>query len=193
MGCAVGSSRGRNSGTVTSFIALLRGVNVGGHNTIAMAELRSIAGHMGLEEPQTLLQSGNLVFRSKPQPSAKLEQLLERELKKQLSLDVSFMVRTAAEWDALIARNPYTEAARRDPGRLVVMCFKEPPDPKAVKILQGAITGRETFIAAGKQAYIVYPDGQGRSKFTLALIESKLGTRGTARNWNTVLKLAALS
>jgi uncharacterized protein (DUF1697 family) len=178
---------------VTSFIALLRGINVGGHNKIAMADLRALAERLGLREPRTILQSGNLVFMSKPQTAGKLEQMLERELKQQLSLDVSFMVRTAAEWDALIARNPYTEAARRDPGRLVVMCFKEPPDPKAVKVLRGAIEGRETFIAAGKQAYIVYPDGQGRSKFTLALIESKLGTRGTARNWNTVLKLAALT
>ena len=70
------------------------------------------------------------------------------------------------------------------------MCLKDAPSAAAVKALTAAIKGRETFRAAGRNAYVVYPDGIGRSKLTNALIEKTLETRGTARNWNTVLKLA---
>ena len=73
-----------------------------------------------------------------------------------------------------------------------MMCLREAPDAAAVKALQAAIKGRETVRAKGKQAYFVYPDGQGTSKLTIAIIEKMLGTRGTARNWNTVLKLGQL-
>ena len=101
-------------------------------------------------------------------------------------------VRTAVEWAALLAENPFADEARRDPGRLVVMCLKAVPPAEAVKRLHAAIRGSEVLRAADRQLYIVYPDGIGRSRLTGVLIERTLGTRGTARNWNTVLKLAAM-
>jgi len=73
------------------------------------------------------------------------------------------------------------------------MCLRDAPDRAAVAGLQKAIAGREVVRTSGRHAYIVYPDGIGRSRLTVALIEKKLGTRGTGRNWNTVLKLAALA
>ncbi len=73
------------------------------------------------------------------------------------------------------------------------MLFKSAPAPGDVKALQGAIPGSEVIRVDERQGYITYPDGQGRSRLTNALIESRLGTRGTARNWNTVLKLAAIT
>ena len=73
------------------------------------------------------------------------------------------------------------------------MCLKAAPPPEAVAALQGSIAGRELVRAVGRQAYVVYPDGIGRSRLTNAVIEKRLGTRGTGRNWNTVLKLAALA
>jgi uncharacterized protein (DUF1697 family) len=96
------------------------------------------------------------------------------------------------DWGAVIARNPFPNEAKADPAHLVVMFLKDAPDAKAVDQLNAAISGREVARAVGKQAYIVYPDGIGRSRLTTAIIEKKLGTRGTGRNWNTVLKLAAL-
>ena len=102
------------------------------------------------------------------------------------------MVRSAAEWDDAVAQNPLRGEAKRDPAHLVAMVLKEAPSGTAVKALQAAIVGREVVRAGGKQLYITYPDGQGRSKLTNAVIEKHLGTRGTARNWNTVLRLAAL-
>ena len=171
------------------YIALLRGVNVGGSKIVAMADLRALLSDLGFANPRSLLQSGNLVFESRARATAGLERTLEQEAARRLGLDTEFHVRTAAEWQTIIRRNPFPAAARDDPGHLHVMCFKEAPGAKDVKALQAAITGREVVRAVGRQAYIIYPDGAGKSRLTTALIDRILGLRGTARNWNTVLKL----
>lgn len=178
---------------VNPVIALLRGINVGGNKMVAMADLRELLTKLGFTEPRTLLQSGNVVFGSDRRTPAKLEQFLEAELMKRFGMQVDFFVRTTDEWKRVVARNPIPAEAKRDPSHLLVMFLKDAPDADRVKALQAAITGREIIRADGREAYIVYPDGIGRSKLTNALIEKKLGTRGTARNWNTVLKLDALA
>jgi uncharacterized protein (DUF1697 family) len=178
---------------MVTYIALLRGINIAGHKMIAMADLRKLMARIGFENPQTLLQSGNLVFRGRVQSTTTLERLLEEEVKKHLSVETQFFVRTAKEWESVVARNPFPEEAKRDPGHLVVMFFKSAPDPTAVRSLQKAILGSEVIRAEGRQGYITYPDGIGRSRLTITVIESKLGTKGTGRNWNTVLKLAAMN
>lgn len=177
---------------MTVHIALLRGINVGGNKMVAMADLRALVASLGFSDVRTLLQSGNVVFRSQGKAAARLETLLETEVEKRFGLETSFIVRTAAEWDDAIAKNPFPAEAESDPARLVVMFLKAAPDAAAVKALQAAIKGRETVRADGRQAYLVYPDGQGSSKLTINVIEKHLGSRGTARNWNTVRKLAAL-
>lgn len=174
-------------------IALLRAVNLGPHNKVAMGDLRELAARLGLEDARTLLQSGNLVFRNARPTGAALEALLERESARRLGLETRFMVRTADEWEAIVERNPFGDEARRDPGHLVLLCLKAAPAAGAVEQLQAAIAGRELVQGDGRQAYMVYPDGIGTSKVTTALIERKLGTAATGRNWNTVRKLAALA
>lgn len=173
-------------------VALLRAVNLAAHNKVAMSDLRALLTGAGMREPQTLLQSGNAVFRTDVVTS-RLEPLLEAAAKKQLGLETDFFVRTAAEWKALISANPFPKAAADDPSHLIVMFLKERPVPAALSALRAAIKGREIVDTNGREAYIVYPDGVGRSKLTIALIERKLGTRSTGRNWNTVAKLAALA
>ena len=177
---------------MTHQIALLRAINVGGHKPVAMADLRDLVAGLGFFDVQSVLQSGNLVFKSDGKAGAKLERLLETEAKKRLGLEADIFVRSAAEWEDVVAENPFHAEARRDPGHLVTVFLKDAPGNGAVKALQAAVVGREVVRAAGRQAYIVYPDGQGRSKLTNAVIEKHLGTRGTARNWNTVLRLAKL-
>ena len=176
-----------------TYIATLRAINLGSHNRIAMADLRSMCGRLGLEDPRTLVVSGNLVFRSSIGSCAKLEQLLEAASTQHLGVTTDYFVRSATEWQAIIAANPYSAAAKADPARVVMMCLRDAPSPAAVKNLQARIKGPETVAAKGRQAYFVYPDGMGRSKLTITLIEKVLGTRGTARNWNTVLKLGELA
>ena len=166
-------------------IALLRAVNVAGNKMVAMADLRELLTKLGFQNVRSVLQSGNLVFDA-PGASKNVEALLEKESAKRLRLETPFFVRSAAEWDAIIDANPFPKEANDDPGRLVVLFLKDDGDGKA---LQKAIKGREVARGKGKQIYVFYPDGQGRSKLTNALIEKTLGTRATARNWNTVLKL----
>jgi len=168
-------------------------VNLAGHNAVAMSELRELLAELGMRDARTLLQSGNVVFGSAVRSTAQLERTLERSVKERLGVETDFCVRTADEWAAMIANNPFPREAKTDPGHLIAMCLKEAPDRTTVTALQKAIVGREIVRASGRHAYIVYPDGIGRSRLTIALIEKKLGTRGTGRNWNTVMKLAALT
>ena len=177
---------------LTAHVALLRAVNVGGRGKVAMADLRAMLADLGFEAPQSLLQSGNLVFRSEPTGSA-LEALLERETKARLGLATDYIVRTAVEWERIIAANPFAAMARDDPSHLLVMPLKSSPDAAGLEGLRAWIPDREAIEAAGRELYIRYPDGIGTSKLTGAVIERRLGTRGTARNWNTVTKLAALA
>jgi uncharacterized protein (DUF1697 family) len=178
---------------MTIHIGLLRAVNLPGHNKIGMADLRELLAALGMEDVRSLLQSGNVVFRSDVHPVAQLERVLENGAAKRLGLETDFFVRTASDWKAIIAGNPFPEEAERDPSHLLVIFLKEAPNREDVTALQRTIKGREVVRAKGRHAYVIYPDGVGRSRLTSALIEKKLGTRGTGRNWNTVLKLGALA
>lgn len=157
-----------------------------------MAALRSLLEDAGFTEVRSLLQSGNLVFHADGRGAAALEGQLAAVVARRLGVSTEFFVRTAAEWRALVARNPFPDAAERDPGHLLVVFLKKAPAATAVKALQAAISGPEAVRAVGKQAYIAYPDGVGRSRLTMAMIERHLGSSGTGRNWNTVVKVGAL-
>ena len=173
-----------------TYIALLRAVNVGG-TVLKMEALRRVAEGLGLGSVRTVLASGNLVFQTARTDTGKIESRLEQALSKFEGLTTDFFVRSGAEWKELIRRNPFPAEATADPGRLVVSVLKAPPTSSKWSELRSAIVGRERVEGIGRHAYIVYPDGQGRSKLSMALIERKLGTRGTNRNWNTVRRLEA--
>lgn len=177
---------------MATYIALLRAVNVGGRSLL-MVDLRKTLAKLGFEGAKTLLQSGNVVLTSDKRSTAELEKLLETGTEKHHKLQVDYIVRTAKEWADIIAANPYPNEAKSDPQRLVVSALKGAPKAGAEAALQAAIKGPETVRIIGRQAYLYYPDGQGTSKLTPAVIEKHLGTKGTARNWNTVLKLQALT
>ncbi len=173
-------------------IALLRAVNVAGHGAVAMASLRTFFTDLGFAGARTVLQSGNVVFESNGPGGAGLEQLLESEAEKRLGLRAAFFLRTAEEWVALVAANPFQEEAERDPSHLVAMCLKTAPKQAAIAALQAAIKGPEIVRGGTRHVYVTYPAGIGKSRLTAAVIEKALCSPGTGRNWNTVLKLAAL-
>jgi len=177
---------------MTSYVALLRGVNVGGNKMVPMAELRAMLEGLGFADVKTLLQSGNAVFRAPAAPPAKLEQQLEAETKKRLGLTCDYHVRTAAELRAVIDANPLHAEAKSDPARLLVTFFRAPLDKAAVKAAQAAIDGPEIVRCDGRHLYMFYPNGQGNSKAAI-VVGKALRVQGTGRNWNTVLKLAALA
>lgn len=180
-------------GIPTTHIALLGGINVGGHKAVAMSDLRDLLTKLGFADVRSLLQSGNLVFRSDARPDTLLERLLETETEKRLGVRADVFIRNAKEWKEVVAHNPFRQEAERDPSHLIAMFLKTAVNVKDVKALQAAISGSEIIRGDGRQVYIVYPDGIGRSRVTNTFLEGKLGTRGTARNWNTVMKLAALA
>jgi uncharacterized protein (DUF1697 family) len=175
---------------------LLRAVNVGGRNGLSMPTLRqALADDLTVAEIKTYGLSGNIVFTQKtPPPSiGELESTLERAIGILFGLRPDIIIRSAEQWRGIIALNPFTEQASFDPAHLLLMAFKEEPVKDGLDGLADSIQGREKVHCVGSHAYIVYPDGIGRSKLTGAVIERHLGVRGTARNWNTVLKLDGLA
>jgi uncharacterized protein (DUF1697 family) len=172
-------------------IALLRGVNLAGRKMVPMSELRAMAETLKLANVRTLLQSGNLVFRSTKRATA-LETLLEGEIERRLGLHTEVMVRTEDEWRSLIAANPFTKEAKDAPSYLLVHVMRVAPTREQLATLRRAIVGRERIEIDDRHAYIVYPDGVGQSRLSTALLDRHFGSRGTARNWNTVTKLAAM-
>lgn len=171
-------------------VALLRAVNLGGSTTVPMAELRRWVESLGFGRVATLLQSGNVVF----DPGAAtdgdaLERRLEERAARSMRRPTEFHVRNRAQWQEIIDRNPFPEAAEDDPAHLLAVVFKTPLDPSRVAALGRAIPGREKVRASGRTLYAVYPDGIGRSKLSPALLDRVLESRGTARNWNTVRRI----
>lgn len=173
-------------------VALLRAVNLVGRSRVAMAEVTALFAAVGLAGARSLLQSGNVVFDAGAHTAAALERLLETETEKRLHVRTDYFVRSAEEWKAIVAGNPFARAAKDDPSHLLVLFLKNAPSGREVKALEARIEGPERIGAAGRQLYVVYPDGIGRSKLTATAIEDAFGTRGTGRNWTTVRKLGAL-
>lgn len=175
---------------VTTQIALLRAINIAGRAQVGMADLRQLFASLGFDDARTVLQTGNVIFEGRGRGGREFENELQQALAARLDLRTDILLRRADEWDEIIAANPFPDEAANDPGHLVLMPLKEMPGKGAIDDLRAAIKGRETVESVGRQLYIIYPDGIGRSKLTNALIERKLGARGTGRNWNTVLKIA---
>jgi uncharacterized protein (DUF1697 family) len=161
--------------SLTTHIALLRGINVGGHRSVGMTDLRTFLTQLGFEDVRSLLQSGNLVFQSRARTGAELERFLEAEAVKRFAIEIDFLIRTPDEWKSIIRQNPFRKEAELNPAQLVVHLLKSAPSAEQVPALQEDITGPELVHAQGKQLYAFYPDGQGRSRLTNAVIERKLG------------------
>lgn len=174
---------------MTVFVSLLRGINVGGNKTVAMAALKALYESLGLEGARTLLNSGNVVFATTEKDRAKLARKIEAAIEKEFGFRPAVMLRDAVALKEIVAQNPFPDVAKRDPGHLVVMFLASRPGKDAPKRLAAAYDGPEEIRIAGEDAYITYPNGIGRSKLTNALLEKQLGVAGTARNWNTVTKL----
>ena len=173
-------------------IALLRAINVG-RRSLNMGDLTAFARDLGFTNPRTLLQSGNLVFECADRGDAALEKRLEAEAEARFGFQTDFMIRSTGEWAEMMTANPFRDEARDDPSHLLVMPLKAAPAEGALETLRAAIKGPERVELIGRDAYLVYPDGIGRSKLTIGVIEKAFGVRGTGRNWNTVVKLAEMA
>lgn len=178
------------------FIAFLRGINVGGRGMIAMADLKTLFAKEGFLDTRTLLQSGNVVFKTKAAATTDaLEKKIAAAIAKRFAANVKIMVRTPDELKKIVARNPFPDAARDDPSHLLVDFLSEKPTAAAAKAMTALASKfpNEPFSLDGREFFIHYSKNIGESKFTNAIIDRTLGVSGTARNWNTVTKLIALA
>jgi uncharacterized protein (DUF1697 family) len=170
------------------YVGLLRAVNVGGRK-VTMKELREATGKAGFENCRTLIASGNLVFDAKKATDARIEAELEAIIEKTFGLFSEVMVRNPTEWAAILKANPFPKKAKDDPAHLVVLVCKDKPDAKAIaawlKGFREKYDKGEQLKVVGREIYIDYGDSIGQSK----LILPKKMVTGTARNWNTMLKL----
>jgi uncharacterized protein (DUF1697 family) len=175
-----------------TFIALLRGINVSGHNKVPMPELRSLCTGLGWDDIQSYIQSGNLVFTAEDQPQY-LQTELETAIERHLDLSIPVIVRAAADWPGYIASNPCPDASQREPNLVMLALSKSPPKREAlVGLLERAVNG-ERIAQSGDALWVYFAAGVAKSKLTPALFDRLVGSRVTTRNWRTVVKLAELA
>jgi uncharacterized protein (DUF1697 family) len=170
-------------------VALLRGINVGVHNRITMADLRALFTGLGYEGVRTHLQSGNVVFRATAASKASLEEAIADRLGAERGLQVAVLVRTAEQFRDVVAGNPLPTD---DPSRLVVLFLSGPPERGRIQAIDPARYAPERFAVRRTEIYVYCANGILESELTKLLSGERLGCAVTARNWNTVTKLAAL-
>jgi uncharacterized protein (DUF1697 family) len=172
-------------------IVLLRGINVGAHNRIAMAELRELLAELGYGGARTLLQSGNVVLDADAAPE-QLAGELERQIADRFGVRTPVVVRTRQQLDAAIVLNPLGDIAD-DPKRYQVSFLSAEPTPEAMRAIAAVEVAPECFVHVGREIYAWHPRGVHDSPLAKLLSDKRLGVVATARNWNTVTKLAQLA
>lgn len=176
---------------MTTYVALLRGINVGGKNKVKMADLRALVESLGYERVQTYIQSGNIVFDSSTRSAGKVVDAISGAITRDLALDVTVLVRTAAELDALLATNPLDRRGV-DTTKLHVTFLASAPAAARVRELDDVDQSPDEFAIVGREVYVHCPNGYGNTKLNNTLFEKRLGVAATTRNWRTVQTLAAL-
>jgi uncharacterized protein (DUF1697 family) len=176
---------------MTTWVALLRGVNVGGHNKVPMAELRKVCASLGFASVATYIQSGNLVFRAGGEADD-IAGRLRSAIAERFGCDVPVVLRTATDLERALAGNPFARAGEDAPG-LHVGFLAEPASAETVAAMPPKPPGREVFHVDGGEVYLLYPDGMGRSKLTTAYFDRALDTTMTVRNCRTVTRLAEMA
>jgi uncharacterized protein (DUF1697 family) len=176
---------------MATWVVLLRGINVGGANRLAMADLRNLMSDLGHTGVSTYIQSGNAVITSGRQDRSKMADEICEGIAANFGPVVSAVLRTPDELRASLAANPFSS----EPGgtRVLITFLSDRPEPDAVAGLDRERFLPDRFEVIGSEIYGYYPNGAGRSKMTLDYFEKQLHVRGTARNLNTVAKLIELA
>src|SRR6266853_6402332 len=178
---------------MTVVISMLRGVNVGGHNKIKMDALRTLYGSLKLRDAQTYVQSGNVIFRTDEMDIARLARRIEDGIERKFGFRPEVILRTVAEMREVLARNPFAKRRGIEPGKLLVSFLASDPAEEAREKVRQMKCDPEELRIVGRELYIYFPNGMGRSKLSLAKFEKTLKTSGTGRNWNSVTKILEMA
>jgi uncharacterized protein (DUF1697 family) len=174
-------------------ISMLRGVNLGPHNRIKMEDLRALYKSLKFEDPRSYVQSGNVIFRTKVKNSPQLAKKIRGAIEKKFGCCPEVILRTADEFRTVIAANPFPEQTKTEPGKVLVTFLAGEPSRDAEANLEKFQNLPEELHLKGRELYIYFPNGAGRSKLPWSAVERFLKVTGTARNWNSVqamLKIA---
>ena len=175
-----------------TFVALLRGINVGGKTMIPMPELKSLFASLGLEDVTTYIQSGNVVFSTSSGDGQALAAAIEEQIDETFGLGTTVLMRTPTELTEIAGSNPFL-GRETDLTKLHVVFLSGPPAAAAVGELDPTRSPPDEFSVRGSEIYLHLPNGAGRSKLTIDYFEKRLGVRATARNWKTLTKLVELT
>ena len=175
-----------------TYVALLRGINVGGHNRVRMADLRALLEGLGYADVRTLLQSGNAVFSASTRSPATVERQVQAAITAELGLTVRVLVRTASRLAEVLAADPLGDRAT-DHSRYMVVFLEKRLTAAALSDIDPDPYAPEELTAAGSEVYLWLPEGVQDSRLVRALTDKRLGGTSTMRNWNTVRKLAEMA
>ncbi len=178
---------------MTTFVSLFRGINVGGNHKVKMADLKALHETLRLQDVFPYIQSGNVVFKCEDREEEQLQKQIAESFEQKFGFHAEVIIRTSAELRAIIEKNPFQGQADKESKWVTVIFLDTLPEKMAQEALLQAYSGPEEIFFSGKELYVYYTDGIGRSKLSHTLIEKKLKARATARNWNTILALQELS
>ena len=174
-------------------ISMLRGVNVGGHNKIKMDALRELYQSLKLRDPQTYVQSGNVVFATDEKDLVALAKRIQNGIERSHGFNPYVILRTTAELRAAIAKNPFAKRRGIEPNRLLVTFLAADPGHAIREQVLKIKCEPEEIRANGRELYIYFPNGMARPKLSFATLERTLKISGTGRNWNSVTKLLEMA
>jgi uncharacterized protein (DUF1697 family) len=173
-------------------ISMLRGVNLG-KRRMKMEALRALYESLGLRDARTLLQSGNVVFKTERRDLLALTKKIESAIERKFGFHSDVILRTASELRDVIARNPFAKRAGLDASRFLVSFLTSDPGAEARENVLHIKAEPEELRIEGREVYIYFPNGMARPKLSMALVEKTLKTSWTGRNWNTVRKLLEMA
>ncbi len=174
-------------------VSMLRGINVGGHNKVAMEALRALYATLGLLDAQTYVQSGNVVFRTKHANLVSLAAKIESAIEGSFGFRPSIILRTTSELRAAIEANPFASRSGIEPSKLLVTFLAGSPSAEARRKVLGIKADPEELHIHERELYTYFPNGMARPKLSMAGVERALKIPGTGRNWNTVVKLLEMA
>lgn len=177
-----------------TYIALLRGINVTGHNKIKMTELKQLFIDSGFREVVTYIQSGNVIFQSEQSDISKIEQSIIKVIEKHFGYSIKVLVVTKSHLAAIFNSNPFIERENIDLTKLYVTLLSNQPEIDGIEQIEELLaTNDDAFEVIDKSVYLYCPNGYGRTKLNNNLFEKKLNSSATTRNWKTITKLIELS
>jgi uncharacterized protein (DUF1697 family) len=179
----------RRPANKTTYIALLRGINVAGHKPVKMDQLRRAFEALGLEDVKTYVQSGNVVFNAPTQTSENLSRKIEEKIRRDFGIAVPVTVKTSVEVAGVIRNNPFLQEKGIDHSKLHVTFLSQAPQKAALKMLDAIAKTPDQFRCSGKEIYLYCPNGYGITKLSNNALEKALSVRATTRNWKTVTQL----